>query len=267
MSPIPQLRSADLRAALAFTGSLAGCREQTQLAEQIELLPELIKADSVLVTDCRDWAGDVRCEVGDPGVYRPELLEAVALNWHEHPVLTRDLARPAQGARRISDFVDSRTWRRRALFNDFYRPLGMTRELTGQLSWGPGGASCCVVLHRAGREFSERDRVMLELLTPHLQAARERIDAVALLARIPAAASGNSAAPAALLARRLPITARQAEVLEQLCAGETNDGIAHQLFISRHTVVRHVEHLYVRLGVHTRVAAAKLALEALREDT
>ena len=88
---MPQLRSAELRAVLGFAGSLAGCREGGQLAEQIGLLPELIKADSVLVTDCHDWAGDVLCEVGDPGVYRPELLEAVARNWHEHPVLTRDL--------------------------------------------------------------------------------------------------------------------------------------------------------------------------------
>jgi DNA-binding CsgD family transcriptional regulator len=265
MSPMPQPRSADLRAALAFAASLASCREQTQLAEQIGLLPELIKADSVLVTDCRDWAGDVVCEVGDPGVYRPELLEAVALNWQDHPVLARDLTSPAQGARRISDFVDSRTWRRGALFNEFYRPLGMNRELTGQLSWGPGGASCCVVLHRAGREFSERDCVMLELLTPHLRAARARVDSEARLTRI-LAASGTGAPPAVLLVRQLPITVRQAEVLEHLCAGQTNDGIARELVISRHTVVRHVEHLYARLGVHTRVAAAKIALEALRDD-
>jgi DNA-binding CsgD family transcriptional regulator len=220
----------------------------------------------VLVNECHDWADDVLCEVGDADVYRPELLEAVAVNWHEHPVLTRDLARPARGARRTSDFVDSRTWRRQALFNDFYRPIGMTRELTSQLSWGPGGASCCVVLHRAGREFSERDRVMLELLTPHLQAARARIDPGVRPTRSPVA-SGDGPAPAGLLARRLPITARQAEVLEHLCAGQTNDGIAQQLGISRHTVVRHIEHLYARLGVHTRVAAAKIALEALREET
>jgi DNA-binding CsgD family transcriptional regulator len=265
MSPMAQVRSAELRAVLACAGSLASCRGQKQLAEQYGLLPELIKADSVLVTDCHDWASDVLCEVGDPGVYRPELLEAVALNWHEHPVLTRDLARPARGARKISDFVDSRTWRRRALFNDFYRPLGMTRELTSQLSWGPGGASCCVVLHRAGREFSERDRAVLELLTPHLRAARERIDAETLLTRIPTATEGG-AARTALLVRRLPITLRQAEVLEHLCAGRTNDGIAHELEISRHTVVRHIENLYARLGVHTRVAAAVIALEALRED-
>lgn len=260
-----------MRAALDFAGLLAGCRGRPQLAELFGLLPGLIKADSVLVTDCRDWAGDVLCEVGDPGVYSPELLGAVALNWHEHPVLSRDLAGPARGARMISDFIEPRTWRRRALYNDFYRPLGMTRELTGQLSWGPGGASCCVVLHRAGREFSARERVMLELLTPHLRAARRRVGTEGRSGRVPVA-GGNGArtsddpASATLLARRLPLTPRQAEVLWHLAAGQTNDGIAHRLGVSPHTVVRHVEHLYARLGVHTRVAAARIALEALRED-
>lgn len=270
MSTTPQPRSAELRAALDFAGSLADCHEPGRLAELFGLLPGLIKADSVLVTDCRDWAGDVRCEVGDPGVYRPELLEAVALNWREHPVFSRDLAGPARGARVISDFLDSRTWQRRALYNDFYRPLGMSRELTGQLSWGPGGASCCVVLHRDGREFSGRERVMLELLTPHLRAARRRVGIEARPRPVPAGGHGAQTAddppPSALLALRLPLTPRQAEVLWHLAAGETNDGIAHRLELSPHTVVRHVEHLYARLGVHTRVAAARIALEVLQED-
>jgi DNA-binding CsgD family transcriptional regulator len=270
MSPTPQPRSAELRAALELAGSLADCREPGRLAELFGLLPSLIEADSVLVTDCHDWAADVRCEVGDPGVYRPELLEAVAVNWHEHPVFSRDLAGPARGARVISDFLDSRTWRRRALYNDFYRPLGMSRELTGQLSWGPGGASCCVVLHRAGREFSGRERVMLELLAPHLRAARRRVGIEARPGPITEGGdggrTGDDAPPSAMLARQLPLTPRQAEVLCHLAAGQTNDGIAHRLGISPHTVVRHVEHLYARLGVHTRVGAATIALEVLRED-
>lgn len=270
MSTMPQPRSAELRAALDFAGSLADCREPGRLAELFGLLPDLIRADSVLVAACRDWAGDVRCEVGDPGVYRPELLEAVAVYWHEHPVFSRDLAGPAEGTRVISDFVDSRTWRRRALYNDFYRPLGMSRELTGQLSWGPGGASCCVVLHRAGREFSGRERVMLELLTPHLSAARRRVGIEARPRPVGVDGdgvwTGEDPSPPAVLARRLPLTPRQAEVLWHLAAGQTNDGIAHALGISPHTVVRHVEHLYARLGVHTRVAAATIALQVLRDD-
>jgi DNA-binding NarL/FixJ family response regulator len=69
----------------------------------------------------------------------------------------------------------------------------------------------------------------------------------------------------AAIARCLPVTPREAEVLSLLAAGHTNDGIAHELAISRHTVVRHVERLYVKLGVQTRVAATRAALDALAE--
>jgi DNA-binding CsgD family transcriptional regulator len=72
--------------------------------------------------------------------------------------------------------------------------------------------------------------------------------------------------PAAALAQLLPITRREAEVLARLATGATNDGIAHDLAISRHTVIRHVEHLYAKLAVHTRAAATRAALDALRDE-
>lgn len=68
--------------------------------------------------------------------------------------------------------------------------------------------------------------------------------------------SGRELSPA-LLSRALPITLREGEVLARLAAGDTNDGIAHALGISRNTVVRHVEHLYAKLDVHTRAAATR----------
>jgi DNA-binding CsgD family transcriptional regulator len=71
---------------------------------------------------------------------------------------------------------------------------------------------------------------------------------------------------ASQLARRLPITPREAEVLARLAAGRTNDGIALDLGISRNTVIRHVERIYAKLDVHTRVAAARAALAALRDE-
>src|SRR6266545_1301055 len=178
-----QLRGSDARALLAFAGDVADCRDAAQLDAQIARLPCVVGADAVIVTDCREWAQDVVLEVGDPGVYRSDMWDAVARGWREHPLLRRDFARAADGARRTSDFVRPREWRRRGLFNDFYRPLGMTRELAAQLSWGPVGSSCCVALHRAGSDFSERDRAALGLVGPHLRSARARIAAEALAAR------------------------------------------------------------------------------------
>jgi DNA-binding CsgD family transcriptional regulator len=250
-----QLRSDDARAALAYAADLSNCREAQQLVEQIGALPSLVGAEAVIVSACENWGTTITLDVGDRRIYSPPLMEAIARGWHEHPVLTRDLARPIEGASRTSDFVRQREWRRAGLFNDFYRPLGMTRELAGQLSWGPTGSSCCVVLHRGGSEFSARDHALLELLVPHLCSARRRVLDEASRERRAATVPS-----AAALARMLPITPREAEILERLATGDTNDAIAHGLGISRHTVVRHVEHLYTKLGVHSRVAATRVAL-------
>jgi DNA-binding CsgD family transcriptional regulator len=348
-----QLRGRSAEAVLAFVGEVAQCRDEAELRAQIATLPRLIGAESVALTVCRAWVSDFVIEQGDPSVYRAELLPTVVRAWRDHPVLRDDLARAGQGARRISDFVHPREWRRKELFNDFYRPLGMTRELAAQVSWGPAGSSCCLVAHRAGRDFSERDRAVLEIAAPHVRAARARLRAEALVAerlalveqglegarrgvllldahgRLQAAGAtarvllerwfggdaldlpaeladwaaarahttpdlelelderrlrarfihagdermivlterdDSVAAAAPRLARLLAITRREADVLARLAAGRTNDGIAHDLHISRHTVIRHVESIYAKLDVHTRAAATRRAMDALRDD-
>jgi DNA-binding CsgD family transcriptional regulator len=54
---------------------------------------------------------------------------------------------------------------------------------------------------------------------------------------------------------------REREVLAHLAAGRTNREIAAHLLISQHTVARHLENIYVKLGVRTRAAATAYAYE------
>jgi DNA-binding CsgD family transcriptional regulator len=54
---------------------------------------------------------------------------------------------------------------------------------------------------------------------------------------------------------------REREVLAHLAAGRTNNEIADALTISRHTVRRHVENIFAKLGVATRAAATAYAYE------
>lgn len=55
------------------------------------------------------------------------------------------------------------------------------------------------------------------------------------------------------------LTRREAEVLSWLAKGKTNRDIAEILGISRHTVSKHLEHLFEKLGVETRSAATAIA--------
>lgn len=57
----------------------------------------------------------------------------------------------------------------------------------------------------------------------------------------------------------LGLTRRQSEVLGLIAGGAGVERIARELYISVATVRKHLEHVYARLGVHTRAAAIERA--------
>ena len=63
----------------------------------------------------------------------------------------------------------------------------------------------------------------------------------------------------------LKLTAREAEVLYWVVKGKTNRDIGEILGSSPATVKKHLERVYVKLGVETRTAAAGVAMKRIRE--
>ena len=57
------------------------------------------------------------------------------------------------------------------------------------------------------------------------------------------------------------LTARETEVLRLVAAGKTNREIAAALVISEHTVSRHLQNMFLKLGVASRAAATAYAYE------
>ena len=70
----------------------------------------------------------------------------------------------------------------------------------------------------------------------------------------------DDAAALEALALAFALTRREAEVLLWLCRGKTNRDIADILGASPATVKKHLEHVYEKLGVETRNAAAAVAI-------
>jgi DNA-binding NarL/FixJ family response regulator len=66
------------------------------------------------------------------------------------------------------------------------------------------------------------------------------------------------------LAQRFQLTEREVEVLQWVSCGKTNRDIGDILGLSPRTVNKHLEHVYVKLGVETRTAAAAVAIAAGR---
>lgn len=86
------------------------------------------------------------------------------------------------------------------------------------------------------------------------EAAREvfgRLDAVADLGALEDAFPGSGSA----------LSPREVEVLRLVAAGHTNHEIAERLVLSTHTVARHVQNIYAKVGVSSRAAATAYAFD------
>jgi DNA-binding NarL/FixJ family response regulator len=109
-----------------------------------------------------------------------------------------------------------------------------------------------VLLALACRALGDEDSAALEL-----QAARE---AFAELGAGPDLARAESLLPV-VSARTHGLTPRELEVLRLVAAGNSNREIASELVISEHTVARHLQNIYAKLGVASRTAASAFAFE------
>jgi DNA-binding CsgD family transcriptional regulator len=85
-------------------------------------------------------------------------------------------------------------------------------------------------------------------------ASFERLGAAPDAAEVRRLMGGPEALPGGL-------TAREAEVLRLVAAGKTNRDIAVELVISEHTVARHLQNLFAKVGVTSRAAATAFAYE------
>jgi DNA-binding CsgD family transcriptional regulator len=57
------------------------------------------------------------------------------------------------------------------------------------------------------------------------------------------------------------LTAREAQVLRLIADGSTTRDISEQLFISAKTADNHIQHIYTKIGVTNRAAAARWAID------
>jgi DNA-binding CsgD family transcriptional regulator len=67
---------------------------------------------------------------------------------------------------------------------------------------------------------------------------------------------GTKSATSISVFRRLGLTHREADVLLWIARGQSNAEIGISLRISPRTVKKHLEHVFSKLGVRTRLAAA-----------
>jgi ATP/maltotriose-dependent transcriptional regulator MalT len=108
------------------------------------------------------------------------------------------------------------------------------------------------LIGEACRALGDEDTAVLEL-----EAARDAfadLGAPVELARVDALLRRGPQQPHGL-------SAREHEVLRLVASGRSNREVAAELVISEHTVARHVQNIYAKLGVSSRAAATAFAFE------
>src|SRR5262249_2136822 len=116
-----------------------------------------------------------------------EIPEHEEIFWrlrHQHPICAYQARTLDFSARKLSDFITRRRLHSLEFYAEIQRPLGVEYELEVGLP-APYWHMKCFLFDSGGRDFGERDRLLLDRLRPPLSAlhaaARERRLAAALL--------------------------------------------------------------------------------------
>jgi len=190
----------------------------------------------------------VECLESEPRLPR----EAVPL-WEQqvwqHPYTRYFAGGGEMTALKFSDFFTSVQLRNSTLWELICQVLKFDRNLCLPVASGVGVAAFS--LGRRGKDFTERDRLILNLLRPHFNQARCNADL----------ATARKAAGTKPLAA-YSLTPRETEIGHWIAGGKTNPQIAIILQANRRTIEKHMERILEKLGVENRVAAAVLIARA-----
>lgn len=154
----------------------------------------------------------------------------------EHPIMSGRYG-PVTA---VSDVLRGRDLEASWLYQEALAPAGIRHEIGLELRHGADEMNVVVLSRGADRAFSERDRLLLRLIRPHVEAALGRAEA-----------------------RAPHLTPRERQVLTLVRDGLTNAQVARRLGIGEATVAKHLEHVYSRLGARSRTHAVTLTADVL----
>jgi len=100
----------------------------------------------------------------------------------DQPILRNYLATGDPSAHMFSDFLSMREYHRLPLYQHLYHDLRYEDQLAFML-FPPGAEMIAIALARDRRNFTERDRRMLNLLRPHVATAYRQVEKLARLER------------------------------------------------------------------------------------
>ena len=132
-----------------------------------------------------------------------------------------------------TDFVSALEWKNRAIYQEAYRHLEAEHQLLAQIAFSPVHSATMTV--NSGREFTEQQRAMVEILAQHLVLA-SRKHSIPVEARL----------------KMFNLSPRLRSATGFLTRGIPRKEIADRMDISIHTLNDYVKEIYTRFEVHSQ---------------
>lgn len=251
---VARLSGSDYRGILEFVHAAGEVDGTEPFPEQLlARLRELVPCDTVSYGDfdCdfdregHVWRTGVRYSGEPRAPVTPAIVEAHARLAYQYPY--RPWSPEARHPLRWSDLLSRREWHALDLYWEVCRPLDGEYELELWLATTDGVAGG-FGFDSFKRDFSERDKLVLDTLRPHL----------VQLWRNAAARRRESRSLAAL-------TPREREILHWVARGKSNREIAAVLYLAPGTIRKHLDNVYDKLGVSNRAGAVGHVLSIQRE--
>lgn len=172
-----RLTKKDLRTLLEFIKESNGISDlDTFACHVISRLPKIVPSEITTYNEVNPRRRRISWVWEPSNVPFPE-QRIFEQHMHEHPLIKHHQKTRDNRALRISDFLSQRQFHRLGLYNEFYRPLSVEDQMAFALPTPPPHI-IGIALNRSRRNFSERDRLLLNLLRPHLIQAYRNAEAV-----------------------------------------------------------------------------------------
>ena len=157
-------------------------------------------------------------------------------------------------ALKISDFLTTTQFANSALYHEVYRCWGARCALSSAATFTNSSGST-INFHRGRKDFTERDRLILNSLRPHFAQAQRN-------AQLNTQRLAEHAAPLAAY----ELTPRETVIAHWVAEGKTNPEIAIILQISARTAEKHMEKILEKLGVENRTTAAVMIANGISAE-
>ena len=171
----------DLRALLECLREVYALQDVDAFAPHvIAALPKVVPAEITSYNEVNPRQQRIRWLWEPSDADDPSVGPLFERHIHEHPLITRYQETRDGCAFKMSDFLTPSQFHRLGLYNEFYRRFDVEYQMAFALPTPPP-LIIGIALNRGRRDFTERDRLLLNLLRPHLVQAYRNAEAVTQL--------------------------------------------------------------------------------------